>query len=66
VEYEEKSKELSNIKYDMMTSRCMNQVMGKAIQFKLHSNNINREDDFSLNGSEDEGHSLQDKTVSSS
>jgi hypothetical protein len=59
VEYEEKSKEISNIKYDLTTSKCTNQVIGEGIQFKFHSNNIKREDNFSLNRSEEEGHSLQ-------
>lgn len=59
VEYEEKSKELSNIKYGMMTSKCTNQDIGEVIYLELHSNNIKREDYFSLNRSEEEGHSLQ-------
>jgi hypothetical protein len=60
VEYEEKSKEPTNIKHDMMTSGCMDQVIGEVIQFELHPKNINREDDFSLSRSEEkEEHSFQ-------
>jgi hypothetical protein len=37
----------------------MDHVTKEAIYFELLSNNINKEDDFSLNRSEKEGYSLQ-------